>query len=238
MMNMDVSTRWQALLKQTQQLAEDGGWLMMPLTALAFFIYFESIRLYLRVCFHPVYKSFKRGLSQKLINWLSAHAKIDTEMPLVQHRNIEHLRSHVLQHFERRSRMIARCVKMSPLLGLLGTVIGMLGTFGGMMGQGLDATEDMVAGISQALITTQYGLLIAIPGMVGLAMVRRSLQRLHRQFLSLKLFVLMEERHKLECSDSKATRDGAGDTPLALCLGLPKVQSSLNHASIRVEGLN
>jgi biopolymer transport protein ExbB len=59
------------------------------------------------------------------------------------------------------------CVSAAPLLGLLGTVTGMLGTFGALAtGSGGEKTMGLVAeGISEALITTETGLVIALPGL-------------------------------------------------------------------------
>jgi len=59
------------------------------------------------------------------------------------------------------------CVAAAPLLGLLGTVTGMLATFAALSsGSGGDQTMAAVAsGISEALITTETGLLIALPGL-------------------------------------------------------------------------
>ncbi len=59
------------------------------------------------------------------------------------------------------------CVGVSPLLGLLGTVTGMLTTFGALAsGSGGEKTMALVAeGISEALITTETGLIIALMGL-------------------------------------------------------------------------
>lgn len=59
------------------------------------------------------------------------------------------------------------CVSAAPLLGLLGTVTGMLATFGALSkGSGGEKTMGMVAsGISEALITTETGLIIALTGL-------------------------------------------------------------------------
>ena len=60
-------------------------------------------------------------------------------------------------------------VAVAPLLGLLGTVLGMVETFDAVA-MNTAGTDDMVAkGLSKALITTQVGLLIALPGSFGLA---------------------------------------------------------------------
>jgi biopolymer transport protein ExbB len=50
-------------------------------------------------------------------------------------------------------------------MGLLGTVLGMLQTFYGISLGGSEKTTNIVAsGIHEALITTQMGLCLAIPG--------------------------------------------------------------------------
>jgi biopolymer transport protein ExbB len=59
------------------------------------------------------------------------------------------------------------CVSAAPLVGLLGTVTGMLATFGALAsGSGGEKTMGLVAkGISEALITTETGLVVALPGL-------------------------------------------------------------------------
>jgi biopolymer transport protein ExbB len=51
----------------------------------------------------------------------------------------------------------------SPLMGLLGTVAGMIHTFALMKFFGAGDPRALSSGISEALITTEFGLLIAIP---------------------------------------------------------------------------
>jgi biopolymer transport protein ExbB len=54
---------------------------------------------------------------------------------------------------------------VAPLLGLLGTVTGMIATFDVLAVFGTGNAKAMAGGISEALITTQTGLLVAIPGL-------------------------------------------------------------------------
>lgn len=61
----------------------------------------------------------------------------------------------------------------APLLGLLGTVLGMLVTFRAIAAGGGRMVDAMARGISEALITTEMGLLVALPGMVLSYMIRR-----------------------------------------------------------------
>jgi biopolymer transport protein ExbB len=52
---------------------------------------------------------------------------------------------------------------VGPLLGLLGTVVGMIATFQAITMFGAGDPKTMAGGISQALVTTVQGLLVAIP---------------------------------------------------------------------------
>ena len=56
---------------------------------------------------------------------------------------------------------------IAPLLGLLGTVIGMIATFQSISLFGSGDPKLMASGISQALVTTVLGLLVAIPLLLG-----------------------------------------------------------------------
>jgi biopolymer transport protein ExbB len=62
---------------------------------------------------------------------------------------------------------------MAPLMGLLGTVTGMIGTFQVLSLFGRGNAEALAGGISEALVTTQTGLLVAIPGMAMKGILER-----------------------------------------------------------------
>jgi biopolymer transport protein ExbB len=67
---------------------------------------------------------------------------------------------------ERNLTMLGTIATISPLLGLLGTVVGMITAFTGLTETAGANPDLLAAGISQALITTAFGLLIAVPGLV------------------------------------------------------------------------
>ena len=53
-------------------------------------------------------------------------------------------------------------------MGLLGTVWGILVTFSGLQSNGLSsANSSVLSGLSMALGTTVFGLVVAIPALVG-----------------------------------------------------------------------
>ncbi|MFH1885697.1 MAG: MotA/TolQ/ExbB proton channel family protein [Pseudomonadota bacterium] len=67
--------------------------------------------------------------------------------------------------FDRRLALIGALSASAPLLGLLGTVLGMIGAFDALSAYGTGNARALAGGISEALISTQTGLLIAIPGL-------------------------------------------------------------------------
>lgn len=58
---------------------------------------------------------------------------------------------------------IAVLGSLMPMLGLLGTVVGMIDVFEVIALHGTGSPQEMANGISQALLTTAAGLIIAIP---------------------------------------------------------------------------
>lgn len=68
---------------------------------------------------------------------------------------------------------IAVTATVSPLLGLLGTVSGMINTFNMMTLFGAGDPSIVSGGISEALITTELGLVVAIPALIMHALLTR-----------------------------------------------------------------
>jgi len=71
---------------------------------------------------------------------------------------------------------IAVTAAIAPLLGLLGTVSGMIGTFNVIAVAGTGDPKLMAGGISEALVTTFFGLVVAIPALVLHAYLSRRSQ--------------------------------------------------------------
>jgi biopolymer transport protein ExbB len=67
---------------------------------------------------------------------------------------------------------------VAPLLGLLGTVTGMINTFQVITVFGTGDPRLMAGGISEALVTTQLGLAVAIPALIGSSLLGRKSQRI------------------------------------------------------------
>ncbi|HHX81380.1 MAG TPA: MotA/TolQ/ExbB proton channel family protein [Pseudomonadaceae bacterium] len=71
---------------------------------------------------------------------------------------------------------IAMTASVSPLLGLLGTVSGMITTFKLMTLFGAGDANAVSAGISEALVTTELGLVVAIPALLAHALMSRKVK--------------------------------------------------------------
>jgi len=91
------------------------------------------------------------------------------------------------KEIRRFSRLIMSIVTAAPLLGLLGTVIGMIETFDSLGDMSLFSQSGGIAGgISQALITTQMGLAVAIPGLIVNGVLDRRQKNIEIELAQLK----------------------------------------------------
>lgn len=81
--------------------------------------------------------------------------------------SIEDAGRHEAHGLERYLNTLGTIAAISPLLGLLGTVIGMIKVFGTISAQGLGDAGALAGGISEALLTTAAGLVVAIPSLIA-----------------------------------------------------------------------
>jgi biopolymer transport protein ExbB len=72
----------------------------------------------------------------------------------------------VVQELERYLPALGTIITIAPMMGLLGTVLGMIGVFSAINTAGVGNPQQMAGGISEALVTTVVGLLIAITTLV------------------------------------------------------------------------
>lgn len=77
---------------------------------------------------------------------------------------------------------LATAASTGPLLGILGTVYGVLIAFQGMGRYGSASIDAVAPGISEALITTVFGLIVAIPALIAYNHFQHSLKDLIFQF--------------------------------------------------------
>lgn len=185
------------------QTWSEGGWLMIPLALLAAFIYFEAMALVLRL---------GRAKLRKIprdtwITWIDEPSKgtghvgevirFITEKGLSNDTvmRIDAVKKRLIPEVNQKITVLSVLVTVAPLMGLLGTVIGMLSTFRALSNSNAQAVELVAEGIRVALITTQTGLMIAIPGYIFLALIVRSRNR-YLEFLTEVESVIVQRIHR------------------------------------------
>jgi biopolymer transport protein ExbB len=165
-----------------------GGWGMYALAIDALMIFYLGHGIFFRIrakgYLHVSEKRMKKWIKNpetgkgpvgRMIDFVMGAANLG-ELAIF----FDELHQTELAPLDRDLKVMQTCVSVAPLLGLLGTVTGMLATFAALAtGSGGDKTMGMVAsGISEALITTETGLLIALPGLV----FQYKLAREHEQY--------------------------------------------------------
>jgi biopolymer transport protein ExbB len=115
-------------------------------------------------------------------------AALETNSPLgkilatgLQHRHrprelmmerIEDAGRHVAHELDRFLNTLGTIAGVAPLLGLLGTVTGIIKAFDVIYSGGLGDPRALSGGISEALLTTAFGLMVAIPAFVAYRYLR------------------------------------------------------------------
>ena len=100
---------------------------------------------------HPVATTLKSGL----LRYGKPQSEIEKAM--------ESVALHEVSRLERGLWILATLANIAPLFGFLGTVTGMIDSFSALAEVGLGNPQAVASGISEALITTATGLMIALP---------------------------------------------------------------------------
>lgn len=168
---------WAEFQKEFVTILTDGGVLMVPLTILAITIYWIAFQLYFFFSSHRFYDYKRDRLIEYIFNPIIAPEELKSILEYTQDPEIEsrdelenryaEIRNAYLADIDTKRSFLLTLITTAPLMGLLGTVMGMLTTFSGLaVSTGGQTVDQIAAGISEALITTQTGLIIAIPAYV------------------------------------------------------------------------
>ena len=207
LLNLDAAVRWcrslweqilgieevRSLWEQASAIWLSGGWAMIAIAVTAVGMFGMGMHVYLglrekrfasvsekrwrRWIDHP---DERKGPIGELLDFVTGNMSIKSTTAA-----FEELRATEIAPFARDLRVMKICVSAAPLLGLLGTVTGMLATFEALAtGSGGDKTMGLVAeGISEALVTTETGLIIALPGLFFQHQLARKHER-YKAFLA------------------------------------------------------
>jgi len=104
--------------------------------------------------------------------------------------------------------------QVSPMIGLFGTVYGMILAFQAIVVTGGNADPVMLAGgIATALITTFWGLVVAIPALAGYAIIRNKIDELTTEATLTAEAILNQFRPKLSQRSSSGSTTSKGGEP-------------------------
>jgi biopolymer transport protein ExbB len=171
-----------AVIDQMLQTWTNGGWVMAAMALLALSMYGTAAHL-LASTHHP---GLKKAGDTEVRRWVEdpgrAPARLQELIRYTQDevrslRDVEgrfrEVETSQVTDLDRRLAFLKVLVVAAPLFGLLGTVLGMLLTFKAI-GVGGSSTSDVIArGISEALVATQTGMMVAIPGLLMAHTARR-----------------------------------------------------------------
>jgi biopolymer transport protein ExbB len=176
---------------ETFEYFQQGGWIMIPLLAASVVMWALILERLYRframqrsdISIHEAIRAVKSGNADSSSEGLRASLVSDF---LADRSGTPEIDADIIHQcgLRQKSRLnsflsfIAVMAAIAPLLGLLGTVIGMIKTFEVISLFGTGNAKAMAGGISVALVTTQSGLLVAIPGMLLSGMLGRRSRRL------------------------------------------------------------
>jgi len=201
-----VKNAWNALWSYWA----DGGIVLVPIGVVSFFIWREFIRARMRMTREmrlaaevekalpaalgagsPGEAAARLGEAQGIVGRVIVSALRDAGAGSKILAALEARESSELADLDRSHIVLGALTVAAPLLGLLGTVIGMIQTFSAVGGSG-DLASGVAAGVSSALITTEFGLMVAIPGVFGAAHIRRMAGYIRVRMARCRAILLME----------------------------------------------
>jgi biopolymer transport protein ExbB len=146
-------------MKSVLDLVSKGGPVMYAILTLSVVLYSRCFKLLLSL------RQSRRRLNVRTM------AREDEMPPL------RLSRDEVRESFRQQRVALAAMVAAAPLLGLLGTVSGMVRTFESLSSRtSRNAMEGLARGISEVLVATESGLIVAIPALLVIHLAHRELR--------------------------------------------------------------
>lgn len=170
------------LLQQMIHAWSSGGWVMPALAVLALIIYANAAYLMLKLRYRGLISASDADVRAWVATPTKAPAKIKELIRYTQDEvhsltdiegRFREVETSLISDMDRRITFLNVLVVGAPLFGLLGTVLGMLLTFKAIGVGGGSASEIVSKGISEALVATQTGMMVAIPGLVVAYVAKR-----------------------------------------------------------------
>lgn len=160
----------------------NGGWVMAAMAILAVVMYASAIQLLMAL----YYRGITKASDPVMRGWVSQPDQAPSRLrELIRYtqdevRSVEDIEGRFREveatkvpDVDRRLAFLNVMVIAAPLFGLLGTVLGMLLTFQAIGVGGSSTSEVIARGISEALVCTQSGMMVAIPGLIMATVAKR-----------------------------------------------------------------
>lgn len=179
------------ILQRLLEFARSGGWVMIPLGIVSIIMWTLIAERYLTFrrltardlglqdAVHAVQGNvvnvFGHGMRATLVR---NYTRMRTGERELDRRILGECAIKMRPLLNRNLAVIAALGSVAPLLGLLGTVSGMIATFNVISAIGTGNARPLAGGISEALVATEAGLLVAIPGLLLSASLSRRANRL------------------------------------------------------------
>lgn len=178
-----------------------GGDIMWMLGTVAFILYAAAFAAWSHVAKGNLNSKDEQHWREWIIDPQKAKGNLGETLLYVMHgprlsvkivsRRFDEVRLNVLAAIDRRLLVINTLVAAAPLCGLLGTVTGILAMFGGLSrGRGAAGMQSVANGMQEALITTQTGLTIALPGLFIALIVKNKRNEIAQTLVRLESLIL------------------------------------------------
>ena len=200
-----------------QDWMNKGGtimWVIGALGLLALLIFLERILAYCRYALR-IWAAERKGPnvsvreSDSLLRAVAAIQNSQADPDALESQAAEQIMQ--TQPFVKRGvSLLAVVAAVAPLLGLLGTVTGMIGTFAMITEHGTGDPRLLSGGISEALLTTQFGLMVAIPALLFQTTLYRMGDGIIRRIESFAMITIRTKTAVAEQSVSLTEADGVG----------------------------
>lgn len=95
-----------------------------------------------------------------------------------------------LDILEKNTYLLGIIAYVSPMLGLLGTVTGMIQAFSKIAKVGTGDPTAIASGISQALLTTAGGLIIAIPALIAYNIFNKKIEKIETEIEKITTLII------------------------------------------------
>lgn len=203
------------------ELIKAGGWLMMPIVLCSIVAMIIIIERAIKLQYDKI---IPKRLREQLINRLRENGDISrTQLLNVKEKTplgdilatgllyrqygLESMTMHMenrasvqIHQLEKNINMLGTIGAIAPLLGLLGTVLGIISSFLAITDGAMQDPTLLAAGVSQALITTAAGMIVAIPALVAYRYFQRRIVDINAEFETEAGLMLQElyDYHLLE----------------------------------------